>query len=664
MKLYKSLFFAAIAAVGILMSSCSEDGVYETYKGGAPGTPVTYTFNNKVANYTYMPNDSIEDVKVTITRNKTDIAYALPLKVKVSDASLVTVADSVVFAAGANTAELNIHLTHDLDMGESAVVELSIDPSEYGIPVVEKPSELDENADSAAQAQYNKELAAYNEYKTKMADYNQATTVTMMRDYSWTVVGTATFRDDALATIYGESPVVAEAEMDKCDQLEGYYRLVNPYGAKFPLNEKGMYDADNTYYLYIHAEDPDFVYILPQSTGATWNSGDGTFWLADFAGYNIANGNSPEVVKSKGFGGKLVDGVITWAAKGMICGFNGDMAYYANTNGLYYIAMPGVKVKSYSAEVAYKGVFVNASSKTEAVGTLTLGGDATEAYVTVRSKADDAAAVADAILAGDLEAEKFKSGDFQVPFDASELGDEMQIIAVVVADEDVQAIATCNFEYSAGGSKWVSMGKGKYTDDIVTPSYIKDAEPLTYDVEVFQNPEKPGIYRIMDPYAVGVYSYADKLVEAGVTVPKKGEKYLEINAEDPDGVYVQSQELGVDDNFSFETYGAYLLQKYDFSTVKQAGSLGELKDGVITFPAFYVDKETKEDIFQGFLLVGSDMYYACQNGAFQLVLPGYTAPASVKKYANKRGHVSLAPFKDKKCNSKRKPLLHAEYKVK
>ncbi|GEM_PF-2052447 len=663
MKLYKSLFLAAIAAVGTLVSSCSEDGVYETYKGGASGAPVTYSFNNKVANYTYMPDDSIEDVKVTVTRNKTDIAYTLPLKVKVSDASLVVVGDSVVFAAGVNTAELNIHLTRDLNMGESAVVELSIDPGEYGIPVVEKPSELDENADSAAQAEYNKALAAYNEYTTKMADYKMTTTVTMMRDYSWTAVGTATFRDDALATIYGMDPCVAEAEMDKCDQVEGYYRLVNPYGAKFPLNEKGMYDADNTYYLYIHAEDPDFVYILPQSTGATWNSGDGTFWLADFAGYYIAKGNSPELVKSKGYGGKLADGVITWATKGMICGFNGDMGYYANTNGLYYIAMPGVKVKSYSAEVTYKGVFVDKSGKTEVVGSLALDGDASEAYVTVRAKGDDASAVADAILTGNLEAEKFKSGDFQIPFDAAELGSDLQIVAVVVDEDAVQAIATCNFEYSAGGSKWVSMGMGQYTDDIVTTAYFKDAKPVTYEVEVFQNPEKPGIYRIMDPYALGVYPYAQAFKESGLTIPNKGEKYLEVNAEDPEGVYIQNQELGVDDNFSFETIGASYLTQYDFSTVKQAGYLGELKEGVITFPAFYTDN-TKTTVFQGYMNVGSSSYYACTSAALQLVLPGYTAPASVKKYAKKQGHVSLAPFKAKKCNSKRMPLLHTEYLVK
>ena len=662
MKLYKSLFFAAVAAVGAFVSSCSEEGYYDTYKGDAAGAPVTYSFNNATANYTYMPDDSIADVNVVITRNKTNVAYTLPLTVVVSDNDLVTVGDSVVFAAGENTANFNIHLNRDLDMGEAVTVKLTIAPSEYGIPVVEKPSELEEDADSVAKAQYQKDLAAYNEYRTKMADYKQTTTVTMMRDYSWTAIGTATFRDDALASIYGESPVVAEAEMDKCDQVEGYYRLVNPYGANFPLNESGMYDADNNYYLYIHAEDPDFVYMLPQSTGAKWNSGDGTFWLADMAGYYISNGNSPELVKSKGFGGKLADGVITWATKGMICGFDGEMGYYANMNGLYYIAMPGVKVKSYSAAVTYSGVFVNAAGKTEAVGSLTLDGDATEAYVTVRPKSDDAAAVADAILSGDLEAEKLKAGNFQIGFDASELGDELQIIAVVVDEDEVQAIATCNFEYSAGGSKWVSMGKGQYTDDIVTPMYLEDGEPVTYEVEVFQNSEKPGIYRIMDPYAVGVYPYAEMFVESEVTIPQKGEKYLEINAADPEGVYIENQTLGVDDDFGFISLGAQYLSQYDFETIKANHFFGELKDGVITFPAFYTDNQ---NIFQGYVTIdGAAKYYAGIHGAVQLVLPGATAPASAKKYAKKQSHLQFTSRKAVKYDGKRMHILHSEYSVK
>ncbi len=167
--------------------------------------------------------------------------------------------------------------------------------------------------------------------------------------YGWTSLGTATFRDDAITYLYGQEACVAEAQMEECDQIPGYYRLVNPYGKNFPLNVEGRYDADKDYYLYIHAEDSDFVYILPQSTGATWSS-HGTFWLADMAGYFINRGYTAESVKAEGYGGKLADGVITWPTNGMVGGFNGTMQYYANGNGLYYIAMPGVKVESTCAK--------------------------------------------------------------------------------------------------------------------------------------------------------------------------------------------------------------------------------------------------------------------------------------------------------------------------
>ncbi len=167
--------------------------------------------------------------------------------------------------------------------------------------------------------------------------------------YAWTSLGTATFRDDAITYLYGQEACVAEAQMEECDQIPGYYRLVNPYGKDFPLNKEGMYDADNDYYLYIHAEDSAFVYILPQSTGATWSS-HGTFWLADMAGYCINQGYTAESAKADGHGGKLADGVITWPTNGMVGGFNGTMQYYANGNGLYYIALPGVTVESTSAK--------------------------------------------------------------------------------------------------------------------------------------------------------------------------------------------------------------------------------------------------------------------------------------------------------------------------
>ncbi len=50
-------------------------------------------------------------------------------------------------------------------------------------------------------------------------------------------------------------------EVEESMTQPGLYRLVNPYGAAFPYNEPGDYDADNNYYLTINAVDPT-RYIL------------------------------------------------------------------------------------------------------------------------------------------------------------------------------------------------------------------------------------------------------------------------------------------------------------------------------------------------------------------------------------------------------------------
>ena len=99
---------------------------------------------------------------------------------------------------------------------------------------------------------------------------------------------------------------------------------------------------------------------------------------------------------------------------------------------------------------------------------------------------------------------------------------------------------------------------------------------------------------------------------------------IEVNAEDPEGVYIEQQATGVDWGYgpiSIISWGARYLGSNQFEDVKAEGYLGTLVNGVITLPVF--DRETDDGIahYQGLTVMGTSGYYGCTNGAFKLVLP-------------------------------------------
>ena len=166
---------------------------------------------------------------------------------------------------------------------------------------------------------------------------------------------------------------------------------------------------------------------------------------------------------------------------------------------------------------------------------------------------------------------------------------------------------------------------GTYTEALVAPLF--GLEPVTYEVEILENTETPGLYRVMNAYANSTYPHADNDSAAEGT-------YLEINACDPAGVYVPMQSLGFDwgyGEFSFISEGARYLQQYDFETVKNAGLLGTLKDGVITLAN--IERETDNGItyYQGVVYMGTSGYYGGIQDGFRVTLPG--AAAEAPKYA-------------------------------
>ena len=283
------------------------------------------------------------------------------------------------------------------------------------------------------------------------------------------------------------------------------------------------------------------------------------------------------------------------------------------------ITFPGFEPKDYSAELSYAGIFTDASNSVYAVGNLSLGEDAKIVKAIVMSVSDDAAAVADAIAAGDLDAVNVEEGRIEVPI-AEGLTGKLQLIAVVLDGGAVKALATANFEYygDGGASPWKSLGIGVYIDDFVVTQFGEDAytpyDPFAYYVEIQESTETAGLYRMVNAYA----PVAEAFGETG------GNENIEIHAEDPQGVYIPTQPVGMnfgDGDISIVSEGGRYVENYGFDLVKaqRPDLLGTLEEGIITFPLIH--ENTYDIDYQGITYFGASGYYAGMNGAVTIVLP-------------------------------------------
>ncbi len=160
---------------------------------------------------------------------------------------------------------------------------------------------------------------------------------------------------------------------------------------------------------------------------------------------------------------------------------------------------------------------------------------------------------------------------------------------------------------------WVSLGMATVTDDFILPLF--GYSPVTYQVEIQENQENPGMYRLVNMFGE---AYGKACADAGIGMPYSTEElYIEINAQDPEGVYFGLQSTGVDLGYGVMEIASmgwyYMANGNSFDAVKNAGYMGTFADGIISFPV------------KGCLITDNDgTYYANQKGAFVVAFPGVT----------------------------------------
>lgn len=341
--------------------------------------------------------------------------------------------------------------------------------------------------------------------------------------------------------------------------------------------------------------------------------------------------------------------------------FNEGGGWDKTTANTISILFPGYVKADYSASVDFAGIFTAKDGAVYATGNLALGADASDVKAIVMPADVDAAAVADAIAAGELEAVDVEAGRIEVPFNAEELGgNNFQIIVVVLADGAVKSVASTSFEYFGGGANpWESLGTGFYTDDVLVPLFYEGGTPVTYEVEILEHTENPGLYRIMNPYAKSVHPLGD------ADYAPEG-MYIEVNATDAEGVYIQQQSLGMDWGYGemqLVTNGARYLASNPFETVKGAGYLGKVAEGVIVFPTF---TQSNGATYQAILFMGESGYLAGMNSKMEITLPGANAFArnmAIAKANTTKREMAKKSFSGAKASLKLKKLLNLQADV-
>ena len=412
--------------------------------------------------------------------------------------------------------------------------------------------------------------------------------------------------------------------------------------------------------------DPNQVQFKVENWGAEWFTDEGVelimngVWDAENEIYRIDVPFTFTGYVHSSYGNVYTADVVTYGAWRTANGASGwDVtweqapSYYTPSTGLFtlhmvdfvsagsfgndyeYLQMDGFYIPDYSAEAVYAGLLKTPAETYQGVVDFTLGPDiATAKYAMTSADVSEEAAAA-AIVSGELEGEEItESGRVYLPLEE----EGKYRVTIVTFNEEGEAMesASCVFEFEKGGSSWESLGECLYTDDFMTMGgYDKETgewspvynglEPETYAVELFASTKTPGLYRLKNAYGE-VYRWNEE-----GDWDDSMDYFLEIDATDPENVFINKQELGLDwgkGMISVENDGAYYMNKWGATPAQVVAvfaengldsPFGTLANGAITFP---------EDVFT--VSFGDYEFYGNHNGAFKVVLPEAASQSAIK----------------------------------
>ena len=272
----------------------------------------------------------------------------------------------------------------------------------------------------------------------------------------------------------------------------------------------------------------------------------------------------------------------------------------------------------------YLGILTDANSVPYAQIDIAFGTDVEKAVAYVVAADADAAAVADALAAGEVEGVELVAGTNNIP--VGDLTGELQVVVASVVDGAAAYSDAVKFEYYGGGKNpWTKLGTGYFTDDLILPMFGYEADD--YPVEIEERTETPGVYRLLQMYsAVAADFRADS-----------GTGNVIVNAEDPDAVYILPQDLGLTIGqygpFSITSDAGEYVSQYGFDAVKAQSPeiFAKLQNGVITFPVLEEEASDGSMVsYQLWVILNGGYYFGGRAGQFKIVLPGASAEAKAE----------------------------------
>lgn len=215
---------------------------------------------------------------------------------------------------------------------------------------------------------------------------------------------------------------------------------------------------------------------------------------------------------------------------------------------------------------------------------------------------------------------------------------------------DGTTVGNCTEQFGKK-TEWLSLGTGSITEDLLTIFF--GVSNINWGVEIQEHMEIPGYYRLVNPYT-SQYPY-----NSPGDYDDTKDYYLYIHAENPEEVWFERQDLGLDWGYGMMftwSYIDYLINNGHTPDDVKA-FYGKMENGVITFPAYSI-------------LLGMEgykngaLYSSNKDGKFAVYFPeGYQRNSSQVK--GKNADSSLARPKSEKGTALKPipyPLSEADFR--
>ncbi len=561
MKLFKYSLIAALALSGALCA-CDDDNDY------APGAPVAgdeVYFPITEDTTVDIPTDATS-VDITVNRLRTCGPVVVNVVSTVTDSkgadasSIFTVPSEVAFKDGSETAELTVGVDFSKVVpDESYTVSLTLegnDTTPYG----------------PAARTYTLVYAPWTDWEYVPGEIGV---------YTMTV----------LSSIKGsyEVDVLTRKSLVNTNKVQYAVAGLFTNGIDF------VYSMDLSETVNIDGEDYPAVTLETYKSPLTNGESDEHFWWMDVREW---------IAEFWGLGWDRVDAIMQLnnlppsyfnTKTGL---FSIDVAVVSDdpelpgTSGVYgvqyeYLQLPGYK--SYNLEFEYTGNYVDPYNEIEYAIVNAYKSEDVNSYVYKlfggQLVGDDLnAAVEDIKADEDLEAVTESTTNLAFPLK------DNGVYTLVAVGRDAEGEEVCKqaytFEYNTvqgggGAEKWASLGYCEYTDGFVNSAY-RGIGGETWDVEIQESVETPGLYRLVNPYKEWAEAYEVDYA--------KGNHYIVVNAQNPEHVYLDQTNIGLivdpaDGEWIVWSLGGYYLEAGNSEAdIAKAGFFGTLEDGVITFP--------------------------------------------------------------------------------